>query len=341
MSTNKNAQLRYNIIDKCLSNFQRKHTYYTILEEVNSALQDHGYTGIKHRQLQEDIKFMESLDGFSIELAEDLKDGKKKVLRYKHKNFSISKHPLNQLDKEQLSSTLTILSRYKHRAEFKWLEEFIPRMEQAFELVEQGQKSIIDYQNNPDLVGAKWIGILFNLIVKQKTALIEYQPYEKNPSSFIIHPYHLKQYNNRWFLLCKTEDYPTISTYSLDRINKIEETSNDYKPTKINWLDYFDEIIGVTKPEGQEPVKIQLRFSENTINYVHTKPLHGTQKPVKTDPSGCTIQIEVIPNFELYQTLLSFGAEVVVLSPEIVKQEIKEKINEMYNNYNHAQSLHT
>ncbi|WP_394906081.1 helix-turn-helix transcriptional regulator [uncultured Mesonia sp.] len=333
MSTNKNAQLRYNVIDKCLSNFQRRHTYYSILKEVNQILFDHGYDGIKHRQLQDDIKFMESLDGFNIELAEGLKDGKKKVLRYKDKNFSISKHPLNQLDKEQLSSTLTILSRYKHRAEFKWLEEFIPRMEQAFELVEQGKENIVDYQSNPDLVGAKWIGVLFNLIVKQKTALIEYQPYEKDPSSFVVHPYHLKQYNNRWFLLCKTEDYPTISTYSLDRINKIEETGNDYRPTEINWLDYFDEIIGVTKPEGQEPVKIQLRFSEKTINYVHTKPIHGTQKTIKSDPTNRTIQIEVIPNFELYQTLLSFGAEVVVLSPEIVTIKIKEKIYQMKNNY--------
>ncbi|WP_127844556.1 helix-turn-helix transcriptional regulator [Psychroflexus aestuariivivens] len=336
MSTNKNAQLRYNVIDKCLSNFQRKHTYYTILEEVNSALQDHGYTGIKHRQLQEDIKFMESLDGFSIELAEDLKDGKKKVLRYKQKDFSIAKHPLNQLDKEQLSATITILSRYKHRAEFGWLEEFIPRMKQAFNLLDQEQTGVIAYQSNPDLVGAKWIGVLFNLIVKQKTAHIQYQPYSKEASTFLVHPYHLKQYNNRWFLLCKTNNYPSISTYSLDRINLIEESNELFEPTQVNWLDYFDEMIGVTKPIDVHPVKIELRFSEKTIHYINTKPLHGTQKPVKTDTAGCTIQIEVIPNFELYQTLLSFGPEVTVLKPKEVRLEMKEKINEMYKNYNHA-----
>jgi predicted DNA-binding transcriptional regulator YafY len=333
MASNKNAVLRYNVIDRCLSNFHKNHTLYSILDEVNEALTDHGYDGIKKRQLQEDIKFMESDDGFAIELEEGLKEGRKKILRYKEKGFSISEHPLNQLDIDQLKATLTILSRYKHREEFSWLNELIPRMEQAFKLVEQGQRGIISYQNNPDLVGMQWIGVLFNLIAKEKTALIEYQPYGKESNSFLIYPYHLKQYNNRWFLLCKTVGFETLSTYPLDRIKNVEESGEKYNETGIDWLDYFDEMIGVTKTEEAKSEKIVLRFSEKRINYVKTKPLHGTQKVLKSDPLGLTLQIEVIPNRELYQVLLSFGEDVVVLSPNTVKENIKQKISNMYDNY--------
>lgn len=338
MSKNKNAQLRYNVIDRCLSNFQRKHTIYSILEEVNETLIENGYDGIQLRQLQDDIKYLESDAGFRIELAECLKEGRKRVYRYSDKNFSISKHPLNQLDSEQLTSTITIMSRYKNRAEFSWLIEFIPRMEKAFDLTKNdGDNNIISYQNNPDLTGLKWLDVLFNSIAKKNTVQIEYQPYDKVPYTVLTHPFHLKQYNNRWFLACKVEDYDSISIYALDRINDIGETGDKYIESDINWMDYFDEMIGVTKTGETEPQKIILKFSEHRIKYVLTKPLHGTQKPVKSDPTGLTIQIEVIPNHELYQTLLSFGPDVEVISPANIREEIRKKITEMQKNYNYAE----
>lgn len=337
MAVNKNAQLRYNIIDRCLSNFYRRHTYYTILEEVNHALEEHGSDGIKLRQLQEDLKFMQSDAGFRIELAEGLKDGRKRVLRYANKNFSIADHPLNQMDSDQLEATIRILNRYKRRKEFSWLQAFIPRLEQAFDLVTDAGSNIISYQENVDLKGGNFLGVLFNAIVKEKVLKIEYQPYQKKPETNFLHPWHLKQYNDRWFLLGYNEGYNAISNFPLDRINSIDETGRIFRKNEIDWEDYFDDIIGVTKPEDTESEKIILRFAENRIDYVKTKPLHGvTQRMVKSDPEGRTIQIEVIPNFELYQTLLSFGGDVEVLSPEFVRDKMKEIINTMQDVYSSA-----
>ena len=149
----------------------------------------------------------------------------------------------------------------------------------------------------------------------------------------MVYPYHVRQYNNRWFLFCYNEEFRAISNYPLDRIIAIEELSGDFKPCDINWMDYFDDIIGVTKPINSEVVAIKLKFSEKRINYVLTKPLHGTQKKDKTDDEGRTIIIEVVPNNELYQLLLSFGADVIVISPRMVKEEMELRIKKMYNNY--------
>jgi len=98
-------------------------------------------------------------------------------------------------------------------------------------------------------------------------------------------------------------------------------------------MDYFDDIIGVSKPEKETPVKIKLKFSKHRLKYVLTKPLHGTQKPDKSDETRQTITIEVIPNQELFQTLLSFGADVEVVSPETIRQKMKNIIEEMRLNY--------
>jgi hypothetical protein len=333
MSTNRHAQIRYTILDRCFSNFSREFVYEDLLEEVNNKLYDLGTEGIQLRQLQYDIAHMKSNEGYNIELDENLKLLKKRIFRYKDRNFSLANHPLNQNDSEQLETTLAILSRYKYREEFNWLEELIPRMELAFNLVKSGDNGAISYQENQDLKGREFIGILFNQIIKRHVIEIEYQPYNKDAEVLHVHPYHLKQHNNRWFLFCYNEKYKDLSNYPLDRINSLRETSNVFEESSINWIDYFDDIIGVTIPDGGKLEIVKLKFSEKRINYVLTKPLHGTQKLDKTDESGLTIQIEVMPNPELYQLILSFGEDVEVISPTEVRNEIIEKINNTKSKY--------
>ena len=333
MATNRHAQIRYTILDRCFSNFNRLYNYDDLLDEVNSVLYDLGTEGVKLRQLQYDIEHMKSDAGWTVELDESLKKGSKKAFRYRDKNFSIANHPLNVNDSEQLETTIAVLSRYKHRAEFSWLEELIPRMEQAFKLVESSENGIIGYQENIDLKGREHIGTLFNLILKRKQIQINYEPYGKPQFNVIVYPYHVKQYNNRWFLFCYNKEYQSISNYPLDRINSIEELNENFTPSIINWLDYFDDIIGVTRPEEGKLEKIHLKFSENRINYVLTKPLHGSQKLDKSDDTQRTIIIEVIPNNELYQLLLSFGGDVEVKKPIEIRKEIVERVKNMINNY--------
>lgn len=333
MATNKHAQIRYTILDRCFSNFNRLYNYDDLLEEVNDELYELGTEGVKLRQLQYDIDHMKSDAGWGIELDDDLRKGRKKAFRYQDKSFSIANHPLNVDDIEQLETTIAILSRYKHRAEFSWLEELIPRMTQAFNLVASGDNGIISYQENFDLKGRHHISTLFNLIVKRKQIRIVYEPYGKPHFEVVVFPYHVKQYNNRWFLLCYNEVYQSISNYPLDRIISIEELSESFEPSGINWLDYFDDIIGVTKPEGERLEKIYLRFSEQRINYVLTKPLHGSQKTDNTDEEQGTVIIEVIPNNELYQLLLSFGEDVIVVSPVEVRDKMVDIIRSMNSNY--------
>lgn len=336
MPTNRHAQIRYTVLDKCFSNFNKEYNYQDLLNEVNGVLYELGTEGIQLRQLQYDIAHMKSDAGYGIELDEDLKIGKKRIFRYLDKGFSLANNPLNVEDAEQLETTLAILTRYKSREEFNWLEELIPRMELAFDLVSSGDNSAISYQENPDLKGRELVGVLFNVIIKKSAIEVVYKAYNKDKEVVNVHPYHLKQHNNRWFLFCYNENYQALSNYPLDRIESVKEVDIDYKESSINWLDYFDEIIGVTKPLDANAEMVHLKFSEGRINYVLTKPLHGTQKIDRADPTGLTVKIEVIPNPELYQLILSFGEDVKIISPSEVQSVIKEKINSMYNNYNHA-----
>lgn len=64
-----------------------------------------------------------------------------------------------------------------------------------------------------------------------------------------------------------------------------------------------------------------------------TKPLHGSQKIDRSDVTGRTICIEVIPNNELYQLLLSFGEDIMVVKPLKIRKEIIQKVKNITNNY--------
>ncbi len=133
-------------------------------------------------------------------------------------------------------------------------------------MVASGDNGAISYQENIDLKGKEHIGTLFNLIIKRKQTKLFYEPYGKPQQEIIICPYHLKQFNNRWFLFCYNQEYKSISNYPLDRIMSIEELADSFEPSTINWMDYFDDVIGVTKPEGLEVETIKLKFSEHRLN---------------------------------------------------------------------------
>ena len=106
-----------------------------------------------------------------------------------------------------------------------------------------------------------------------------------------------------------------------------------FQPAYINFTDYFDEMIGVSKDSNAEPTLVKLWVSPVSWPYVRTKPLHGTQKKVSEDATGAVITIEVYLNYELEQLILSFGENMEVLEPEWFREKIKMRIGKGLERY--------
>lgn len=335
MSVNKNALIRYQVLDRCFRNPGRMYFWEDLLEECNKALLEfnpHG-VGIQRRQLFEDIRFMQSEQGWSIPL-EKYRYGRKVYYRYSDLNFSISNQPLNESEAEQIKSALRILSRFSGAPQFNWISEMIPMLEDRFGLIER-KKEVISFDSNIDLKGTHFISPLFNAIVNERVLKVGYKDFKSSePYQIIFHPYYLKQYNNRWFVFGRNQanDNP-FWNLALDRIENVVETNDEYESAEIDWDDYFYDIIGVTRPEGIELQEITLKFSPSVAPYIITKPIHPTQKH-SNDPSGLEVRIKVIPNYELERLILSFGEDVQVISPGSLRGKISERLsrgNQLYN----------
>lgn len=332
MSINKKALIRYYALDRCLSNPGRKFFIDNLLEYVNEALADEGINeGIKRRQLFDDLNFMQLNWSAPIERYTE---GKKKYYRYEDLKFSINNHPLNQDEINKLKEAFAVISKFKGMPQFSWVEEILTKINYGF-TNHNDQQQIISFDNNEYLLGIDFIGSLFDAIVYKKVLEIEYCSYKSNiPLNITIHPYFLKQYNNRWFLFGYNESLNKINNLALDRIQNLKEIKHIYKNDNIpDFNEYFEDIIGVTKPEGVKLEKINIRVSPYRTPYVKSKPIHGSQKKVKEDETGFCFTIEIIPNNEFYQQVLSFGADMEILEPKNIRGFIKNEINKSLKNY--------
>lgn len=327
MSINKNALIRYQVLDRCFRNSGRMYFLEDLLEECNKALTDTDPDsgGIQRRQLFDDIRFMESEAGWSIPL-EKIRYGRKVYYRYEDLSFSINNQPLNDLEAEQIKSALQIISRFSGTPQFEWVNEMIPKLESKFGLIERNNE-IISFDSNIDLKGLHYITPLFNAIINERVLVVDYKDFKSSePYKITFHPYYIKQYNSRWFVFGLNADYEIANwNLALDRIESLTETNQKYKTTNIDWEDYFYDIIGVTRPEGEELQEVILNFTQEVAPYVITKPIHPSQKH-KSSQNGLEVKIKVFPNFELERLILSFGEQVKVVSPNLLKERISLRI---------------
>lgn len=324
--------IRYLAYDRCLQNRGFKYTWQDLQKAANQDLEDRDYQPIGKTQFFQDIKDLKGTPYLAP--IETYKDGGQSYYRYSDPDYSFRKQDLTEAEAEQVRSALLVLSRFKGLPQFEWVQEMIPKIEQTFKLGALNDQ-IIGFEQNVDLKGLNYFGELFNAIFRKKVLKIKYKSFTSNATvEQIIHPYFLKQYNNRWFLFGKNPEFNGIRNLALDRIeDEIIETNKTYIPnTEYNFDEYFEDIIGVTKPVGKQVEKVKLWFSPAQAPYIHTKPLHGTQKE-KSDESGTIVTIEVIPNPELEHMILRHGENCKVLEPEELKQKIQSRLKEALTNY--------
>lgn len=335
MATNKHATIRYHAIDRCFGNFGRRFYIDDLITACNDALYD--YTGveegIKRRQIFEDIKFMESEQGWSIPL-ERCKDGKRVFYKYEDSEFSIKNQAINELEANQLKETINILNRFKGMPQFEWMEELLVRMETSFHL-NRSDSVIVGFEQNPYLKGLNFFSDLFNAIQFKKVLNINYQGFKQETATVsVIHPYYLKQFNNRWFLFGFNQTHEKISNLALDRIVGITETTIDYiENSTIDFEEYFDDVIGVSVASDGMVERVLLKIDNQLFPYIQTKPIHGSQKVIERSEFYTIIELKIIPNYEFESIILSYGEKIEVLSPINLREVIQLKVENLANIY--------
>lgn len=315
---------KYILLDK-LFRSKKGYTKEEILEIIKEKIKQNG-----DRNFYKDIKAFEEM-GAKFE-TENYVGHNEKIYQYKDLNFSIFSSIADDI--ELLYNTIGKLDCIKGNIQLDVLRLQLMSIAQNRDI---NTHPIIEFDHNKKLEGSARIEMLAKAIMGKKTLILHYKPFIDEMKKDVIHPYHLRQYNNRWFLLAYSEDDNKINIYAIDRIIGIKDAKKPFKSTDINWETYFKDVVGVTISHDKKPEKVMFRVSKSsyTDNYVRTKPIHSSQIEIKEKETDehAYFQIQVIPNKELEMQFMSYSDSIEVIEPLYLRQLFAEKARNMFESY--------
>ncbi|MBD1426030.1 helix-turn-helix transcriptional regulator [Sphingobacterium arenae] len=336
MSINKLALIRYKIIDNCLRQTHRKWTLEDLIEKVSNGLYElEGiHSGVSKRTIQGDIQLMRSNKlGYNAPIIVT----KRKFYTYEDVNYSISNSPLSDGDMSKMRDAVDILKHLNGFSYFEEMSDMIARLENNLSKQENRSTSCIQLESNKLLKGLNWITPLHKAIREKIPLLIMYKSFKsQSPQEAVYFPYLLKEYRNRWFLICKPKKRTTLITLALDRIEDIAEMAKSgyVEYDGVDFERYYEDTIGVTKSEKDRGHRVILQVDAGNAPYVLTKPIHASQQLLKTKEDGCIcIRLDVVLNYELEREILGFGECIEVLAPKILRDKLKRRAYKMLQQY--------
>ena len=336
MAINKQAFLRYQALDRCFSNPGRRFYIDDLVEACNEAIYEAtgSEAGVKRRQVYNDITFMESEAGWSIPL-ERVAEGRRKFFRYTDPSFSIRGRGVNQAELEQIRDTLTILSRFRGMPHFEWIDQIQLRLEDTFGLKPGDSPPVVSFEENPYLTGLTFFSDILQAATAHCPLDVIYRSFRQEEADrFTFHPWYLKQYNNRWFVLGHNDRYGGLSTLAIDRIQKLIPAAVDFLPNEDHDFDtYFEDIIGVSFPEGSTVETVRVQVAPDLWPYLRSKPLHGSQKSMVQADGSVVLTFQLIINYELIAVLATFLERAEVLEPKHLRDQLRNRLRQATNNY--------
>ena len=355
MPANKNAMTRYMILDELLSNRYHDYSLDDLTEEVSRRLSElySDTKGVVRRTIEKDIDYIENEGPFMAEIERKWvpyvnshgKTSQKKCLRYKEPGFSIFKKELSDDEKYLLREALSLLGQFEGLPNLEKLEQ----LRQGLKMPSDANSTpVISFTKNP-LENSNLLGELFVTTAHKQVIELEYHTFDEpdDIKKVVIHPYLLKEYNRRWFIIGATDSDNKIFNFSLDRIDKVTPlTSHAYRAYKEDISQHFEDIIGVTYIEDSPIYKIVFWADNKEKDYIRTKPIHESQRNLLGDienrlrkehpqlQGGAFFRIDCKFNYELIRELTSFGNGLIVLEPSEIRNMVVKRIKDMEISYN-------
>ncbi len=330
----KNAYARYNLIDQRLTN---KNLPAPKLQELVDFVSEKLDTDISVSSIQKDIYAMryDSALGFDAPIEFD------RYARgyvYTDPDFSINKMPVSADDLKGLEFAITILEQFKDIPAIKVFEDAITKIassvKQNINNEQPGQEVfILDRPNS--YKGIEFMPLVVEAIRERKELVLKYQPFGKEEKKHTVRPFFIREYKARLYLIAH-DIHPTKAaktlTFSFDRMNDVIKMNSTFSEESMNNKAYFDATIGISRTD-EKPQRIELSFLPQQANYLISQPLHHSQKTKKQSESEFVVTLDVVINYELIERIKGYGAQVKVLKPARLAQEIKDDAAAVLRNY--------
>lgn len=335
MATNKHALIRYKTLDKCLQNRSRRWSLDDLIEECSDALYEYEgkQSNVSKRTIQLDIQMMRSDKlGYNAPIIVH----NRKYYTYEDEEYTITQLPIDKMDMDILEESMEMLKQFKDFSLFSEMKGVIQKLEDKIYRESKRKSPIIHMDKNENLKGLHHLDTLYQSILKQLVLIIEYQSFKARTSQeTIIHPYILKEFNNRWFLVGRVEGADKMLTMAIDRIVAIDYNLDiDYDSRDFDADKYYKDTYGVTVLNDKSILNIVMKVDRYNAPYVETKPMHASQEIVERLKDGSVLfSLRLHNNFELQRLILGFGAGIEIVKPRRLRGQMKKILSQALKAY--------
>lgn len=297
-----------------------------MLDKVNSYLLECDKEPVTIRTIQKDLLYLESLPHKPAPLGySDL--GRVRYYFYTDRTYELEAPAVSNDQGFALAMAAQVVRQLRGFPLVAELEQLRKRLEKQVGGLPEANEGFLIFEQNDQLKGIEWLEVLFDAIRAKTVVKLKYEPFGAVAFYKIIHPWWLKQFNQRWFLFGWNEADQRIDNSPLDRILSVSPISAAFIASEIpEPAYYFADIVGVTRVPGAVPQKILINVQPHRSHYLRTKPLHPSQLEISGGDETCQFQYDLIINKEWISLLLSFGADVEVLAPSELRKTVAEEL---------------
>lgn len=155
--------------------------------------------------------------------------------------------------------------------------------------------------------------------------------------NIVFHPYFVKRYKQRWYMIGLKEKADDIRTYALDRVKKMITLADKFKMPDITPEPFFSNLIGIT--DSKAPVRtVKIMTTPRQAKYFRALPFHASQQEQINDRySIFTYRLKL--NYELVHELLSYGNALKVLEPKELVSMITAELRSSLALYDNPEAI--
>jgi predicted DNA-binding transcriptional regulator YafY len=333
---NKNARLRYAVIDRLLC--VRPNKYPTLQEIADKCSSRLGKT-VTTDCIEKDIRRLrEGDEAPDYPIAPIEYSHKNKGYYYKEADFSLLNVNLSEPEWESLRYAALLLYQHKNIPIFGSFQSAIERINNtlgmALEPDESLQKRYVQFENAVSDKGLQWMPELYRAVSNQWEIHFKYENvYKKTVKEYRLVPYLLKESRNRWYLIGWVADRSDYLTFALDRIQTVhlvqikQPLRNDFDVDR-----FLQHSIGITRNNGK-PTDIKLSIKPPFDRLVELEPLHLSQQIIKRTKSGIEVRFTAYINDELCLRILGLGPYCQVKSPKALVETIRKQLKQTLQHY--------
>jgi len=171
-----------------------------------------------------------------------------------------------------------------------------------------------------------------SLIKSRQLSFHYFSPSKNENTTRLVRPVHLQHYMGSWVLLARCIERDDWRQFYLGRMTQVQLIDTTFPPIPVSyWQNHLQGAFGIF--QGGHPQEVVLRFNPYRARWLRHEIWHPDQV-MEEQPEGSLILRFIVTDFrEVKLRILQYGADVEVVAPERLRDEILGELGRMVKLY--------